>query len=101
MSNNLNNNRVLLAAFPHLPTLLLLAEHALVARLHELVDKDVDQFSIDGNVPNFDRMEEEYPQLFAYLSEGMPAHGRSPSQLCQLAADMYQLAATRLWEDGN
>lgn len=97
--SSVSNNRVLLSAFPHLPLLLMMAEHALVSRLHEIVDEDATAFLAGNSTPNMDEMHDVYPTLVDLLLEGKRINHLTPSQYCQLAADMYTYAAEKFWED--
>lgn len=93
-----NNMRELLSAFPNLPTLLVQSQHSLITRLYELLDEDLET----EDVPNLTALEEEFPSLMKFLYDDPPMINRySASQLCQLTADLYTLAARHFWEDGE
>jgi hypothetical protein len=90
--------RELLSAFPNLPTLLVQSQHALITRLYELLDEDLET----EDVPNLTALEEEFPSLMKFLYDDPPMFNQySASQLCQLTADLYTLAARHFWEDGE
>ena len=93
-----NNIRELLSAFPNLPTLLVQSQHALITRLYELLDEDLET----EDLPNLTALEEEFPSLMKFLYDDPPMFNQySASQLCQLTADLYTLAARHFWEDGE
>ncbi len=93
-----NNMQELLSAFPNLPTLLVQSQYALITRLYELLDEDLET----EDVPNLTALEEEFPSLMKFLFDGPPLINEySASQLCQLTADLYTLAARYFWEDGE
>ncbi|MCA9919964.1 MAG: hypothetical protein KC445_18535 [Anaerolineales bacterium] len=93
-----NNIRELLSAFPNLPTLLVQSQHALITRLYELLDEDLET----EDLPNLTAVEEEFPSLMKFLYDDPPMFNQhSASQLCQLTADLYTLAARHFWEDGE
>jgi len=90
--------RELLSAFPNLPTLLVQSQHGLITRLYELLDEDLET----EDVPNLTALEEEFPSLMKFLYDDPPMFNQySASQLCQLTADLYTLAARHFWEDGE
>jgi len=93
-----NNMRELLSAFPNLPTLLVQSQHGLITRLYELLDEDLET----EDLPNLTALEEEFPSLMKFLYDDPPMFNQySASQLCQLTADLYTLAARYFWEDGE
>lgn len=93
-----NNMRELLSAFPNLPTLLVQSQHGLITRLYELLEEDLET----EDVPNLTALEEEFPSLMKFLYDDPPMFNQySASQLCQLTADLYTLAARHFWEDGE
>lgn len=93
-----NNMRELLSAFPNLPTLLVQSQHGLITRLYELLDEDLET----EDLPNLTALEEEFPSLMKFLYDEPPMFNQySASQLCQLTADLYTLAARHFWEDGE
>ena len=93
-----NNMRELLSAFPNLPTLLVQSQHGLITRLYELLDEDLET----EDLPNLTALEEEFPSLMKFLYDDPPMFSQySASQLCQLTADLYTLAARHFWEDGE
>jgi hypothetical protein len=93
-----NNMRELLSAFPNLPTLLVQSQHGLITRLYELLDEDLET----EDLPNLTALEEEFPSLMKFLYDDPPMFNQySASQLCQLTADLYTLAARHFWEDGQ
>ncbi|MCA9943727.1 MAG: hypothetical protein KC449_09615 [Anaerolineales bacterium] len=93
-----NNMRELLSAFPNLPTLLVQSQHGLITRLYELLDEDLET----EDLPNLTALEEEFPSLMKFLYDDPPMFNQySASQLCQLTADLYTLAARHFWEDGE
>jgi hypothetical protein len=54
------------------------------------------------DLPNLTALDEEFPSLMKFLFEGPPVINQfSASQLCQLTADLYTLAARHFWEDAG
>ncbi|MCB0037654.1 MAG: hypothetical protein KDE51_26665, partial [Anaerolineales bacterium] len=67
------------------------------SRLDELLDEDI---TGDGSLPNMTWLDEEYPQLMEYLYKGgIGKPSLMPSQLCQLASDLFGMAADEFWVD--
>ncbi len=97
-----NSMRELLSAFPNLPTLLVQSQYALITRLYELLDEDLEEELETDELPNLTALEEEFPSLMKFLYDDPPMFNQySASQVCQLTADLYTLAARHFWEDGE